>query len=135
MTGLSTFGPSLKAGGTISPSVFVKLSTTTDSTVVQCVGADAPFGISQEGVDQPPGLAGSDGMAGHAGEDMKVYGPGSTCMLVVGAGGINPGDKLKPDASGNGITTVTANDLYGAIALEAGAAGTKAKVYVWQGKV
>jgi len=135
MTGLGTFGPSFKAGGNILPSIFVKISTTADDTVLACVAGDDPFGISQEGVDQPPGVAGSDGNAGRAGENMKVYGPGSQCLITLGTGGCARGDYLKPAAAGNGVTASTAADKYGAQALEIGAAGEKILVVVIKGKI
>jgi hypothetical protein len=133
-TGLGTFGPAFKAGGNIATSVFVKISTAADETVLVCASGDDPFGISQEGAHDPPGLAGSDGNAAAAGQDIKVYGPGShSPMINVGAGGVTRGDYLKPDNSGFAVTAST-GDKCGAIALESGSANDRIKAYVWKGK-
>jgi hypothetical protein len=131
--GLNTFGTALKAGGNINPSRFVKISTAANETVLQAGTNEDMFGISQPGVDQPPGVTGSDGLAARAGENLLVYGPGSTALLEIGSGGCNPADYLKSDTDGKGVTAATSGptaQFVGAIALETGSSGDKIRVYV-----
>lgn len=51
--------PSMVAGGTIAPSVGIKLDTTADQ-VVQATSGDALIGVMQLGQRDTPGLTGSD---------------------------------------------------------------------------
>jgi hypothetical protein len=133
MTGLETLGPSFKAGGAINPSRFVKISTVANMTVLQASTNDDVFGVSQLGVDQPPGVTGSDGQAARAGENVKVFGPGSICGLFIGSGGCTAGDYLKSDSAGAGVTAATSGptaQFVGAIALETANQNDIAHVYV-----
>jgi hypothetical protein len=132
-TGLNTFGTAFKAGGNIGPSCFVKISTAANETVLLASTNEDVFGVSQEGLHNPPGLAGADAYAAVAGENIKIYGPGSTCMLTIGSGGCSPGDYLKSDSSGFGVAAATTGataQSVGAIALETGSSGDKIRVYV-----
>lgn len=122
-----------QATGNINPSVFVKIDTSNDNSVVQCVGSDQAIGVSQEFSKLAP-IPGAASLAAASGDNVRVYGLGAICLLTAGSAGYTRGDKLKPDANGNAITA-SSNDLFGAIALESAVAAALGRVQVVLGKV
>jgi len=128
--------PTFKAGANINPAVFCKLDTTAAYQIVQAgAGELAPF-ISQRGSKYAPGLSGSTTLVAESGDTgVQVFGQGEVTFLTAGSGGFVQGDKLKSDANGFGITTVTAADIYNAIALETAASGQVGSVLIVNGKV
>ncbi len=123
-------GVQFRAGGTIGPAVFVKLSTAADNTVLQAGAGDPIIGISQVGQRRVPGLAGSDPtIAAIAGEFVEVFIIGDVAQLTAGAA-FTRGDFLMSDANGDGITATTVLEV-GAVALQsAGAAGVLVNVLI-----
>jgi len=123
-----------RAGGTIRPSRFVKI--TGDSTVEECDAGDPIFGISGEWTrDTPVDVYTSTGInAALDGDQVTIYGTGDAGCLLEIAGVVTAGSLLQSDANGAGIvlTTIpaTADQEAGAVALEAGAAGDKIRVQV-----
>ena len=110
-----------RAGGTILPSRFVKI--TGDSTVEQTGAGETIFGISQEfSRDVPVDVIPASGVnAAILDDQIRVFGQADVCLLDVdGSGGaITAGQTLKSDANGRGISLgVVATDETGAIALE-----------------
>ena len=106
----SLASPNYIAGGNINIASFVKLVFGTSYTVVQCLSAgDKPIGVAQQGSKQPPGVVGSDGLAAHLNEPVQVFGPGDVCRIQVSASstGVNAGDALVSDSSGNGYALST----------------------------
>lgn len=118
---------SMKASGNISPSRFVKLTTTADGEVTQAGAGEQIYGISQKTTRRTPYGALDDGYAAIAGENVGVHGIGEECLLEAG-GTVAPGDRLKSDASGKGVATTTNLDEWGAICLQAGTAGKLVRV-------
>ncbi len=122
------------AGGNILPATFVKIdSSVGQPTVIQASAAtDKLIGIAQESTDQPPipQLTGTQ-YAANAGENVRVYQNGDTCLLLVGTGpGVTAGDELTSDATGAAIATTTVGNRVGAIALQSGAQGTYVRARV-----
>lgn len=124
--------PNLIAGGTINPSVFVKVSTAADNTVLQAVAGDKVIGISQVGTKFPQGVVGSTGEAADAGDNIELFGFGDVTLLLAGSGGFTAGQFLKSDANGAGvpITGTTTPEAVGAVALETTTAGQYGRVQV-----
>jgi hypothetical protein len=127
--------PNFRASGVITTASFVKVDASNDNSVLQAGSGDRPIGVSMESAQLAPFGSNSTAAATAAGDEIRVYGQGEICNLTAGSGGFTVGDMLKPDANGNGLTTVTANDLIGAVALETTAAGAQGRVYVVFGKV
>lgn len=124
------------AGGNISPHRFVKSSTTEDHTVLQAGTGESVIGISHKGVRNAPYGALDDGYAAIDGESgFRIYLAGEICHLELGTGGATAGDLLKSDTNGKGVTADTDQDIYGARALENGAAGDVIKVQVVHGYI
>lgn len=130
MSSIYIVTPNLTAQGNINPSVFVKLDTSNNLSVLQAGAGDATFGVMWEGTLNAPGTSADAGYAATSGDGASIYGPGSVCLLAVGSGGWTAGDLLKSDASGNGITTTTSGDKIGAVALETGSYGEFRQVLV-----
>lgn len=124
--------PALLATGNISPSTFVKLSTSEDNSGSQAGANAVVIGISGVGVEDPPGVTGST--AYHATDDhaIELLGLGDIGLLKAGTGGWTRGDFLESDASGNGVTAAAAGTArnIGAIALENCAASELGRVQV-----
>ena len=119
---------SLKAGGDIRPSRFISISG--NYTVSESNAGSVVFGVSHDSTKAAP----ADGLANanHAEADDTVsyYKLGDSCLLTAGAA-VAAGAFLKPDADGRGVTASTADDLAGAVALEAaGAAGELIRVQI-----
>lgn len=124
--------PQLIAGGTLAPMTFAKVSTAADDTCLQAGANDVIIGITQVGTDNPPGLTGATSNAATVGESIQLYGLGDICSLTAGSGGWTAGDRLKSDASGNGVTIATSgvSQNCGAVALETVAAGGIGRVQI-----
>ena len=123
---------SVMANGTIQPNRFVKLDSGTPSAykVLQCTAnSSVPYGISQDGSLDPPGVNGSATDAARAGTELQIYVMNDICLLQVGSGGWTEGDFLMSDASGQGVTQTSTNPI-GAIALATQSAGDFGRVRV-----
>lgn len=120
---------SKKANGNIPPARFVKLDSSGDNLVLVATAGDKCYGICQPDVRRTPYSSLDDGYAAIAGEDVKVFGIGETCLLELVAS-VSPGDRLKSDATGKGTPVTANNDEYGAIALVAGVSGQLVMVQV-----
>ena len=112
---------SRRATGTIAPYTFVSLDTANVGQVVQAAAGGEIHGISQPGTRRVPYDGLDDGNAAIAGENVNIFGPPEKEVILRIGGTVAVGDRLKSDATGRGITTVTANDEVGAIATKAGA--------------
>lgn len=134
MTTLDSQGPNFRVGGNIYPSRFVKGDASNDWTVLQAGTNEDAIGISTEGDANPPTSGNTLGVPYYvSGQDMKVYGPGSVCLLELGTGGITRFAYLKADTDGKGVAATTSGataQFVGAMALESGSAGDKVRVYV-----
>ena len=126
-----------KAGGTIAPSVFVKLDTSADQQVVQSTAGsgshgDISIGVSQVWQRDTPGLTGSNSaQMALSGDMVAILGPGRIAPVTAG-GTVTRGDLLKTNASGQVITSSTTADNVVAVALQSGASGNLIKVLVLQ---
>lgn len=126
-------GKSYFASGNINCASFVKEVSTNDFTVSQCGASDTPWGISQQGSFDPPGLSGSTAYAATTGQPLLVYHQGDVCLLQAGTAGFTAGDYLGPDANGYGVTVTSGK--YGAKALVTAAASAWGRVEVVIGQV
>ena len=125
--------PPLLAGGDITTSSFVKLSTAADFTALQAGANEQTIGISQVGPKDPPGVSGSSALAASDGLHVQIFGLGDICLLRAGTGGWTRAQNLKADSSGDGVpvaTTGTTIQYAGAVALESAAAGEYGLVQV-----
>ena len=131
MSSSRNVAPNLISGGTIAPSVLVKLSTSADNTCLQAVANDKCIGISQPGTRDPQGVS-SNTYAAASGDTIELFGLGDICNLTAGTGGWTRGDLLVSDANGNGITAATDGTLQNiaAIALESTTAGQLGRVQI-----
>lgn len=119
---------SFKASGNVTPSRFVKLSST-DNVVAQAGAGEAIIGVSQAGTRNAPYSSLDDGYAAADGEDLEVFGDNEVCWLELGAAA-TVGARLKSDANGAGTPVTANNDEWGAVALVAGASGDLIQVEV-----
>ena len=129
--------PNLVAGGNIAPSRFIKLSTSADNTALQAGANEEVFGISSEAGREPPLPSVSTMYAAQSGDAFNHYSEGDTCLLEYGDD-VTAGAYLKADTDGKGVpiaSTGTTLQIYGARALQSGAAGTKGRVQVQRGKI
>lgn len=127
-----------KASANIRPSRFVKISG--NYTVAEAGAGEYPIGISQEFAPYAPIPSVSTEYAANSGDPVSIYDgtePASIKqpLLVIGSGGCTAGAYLKSGSNGEGIATSTGGDIYGAIALEAGASGEAIRVHIVRGKV
>lgn len=120
---------SFVASGNIYPARFVKLNTSAMGQVTQSGAGEKCFGISQEGSYNVPYLALDDGYAAIANIPLEVFVAGAVCLLTLG-GTVTRGDRLKSDASGQGVTTTSTGDEIGAEALASGTSGQMIPVRV-----
>lgn len=128
-------GQSFMANGDIYPCRFVELVTTAGLTgrVTQCGAGEKVYGISQMGLRRDPYIE-TSGRAAISGELIGVFDDGEECALELG-GTVTQFDRLKADANGKGVVTVTDRDEYGAIALVSGVSGDQIKVKVQRGQI
>lgn len=127
---------SFKAGGTIYPMRFVKLSTT-ENELLQCGANEQIWGVSQEGAKLP--LHNEEFAAGQysyltetRSDAPAVNTIGDICDVIAG-GSFNCGDRLKSDADGKAVaaaTTGTTVQFISGRALEAGVTGQPSKILV-----
>src|SRR5262249_39352494 len=107
----------------IAPSRFVKRSTTADAQFLQAGAGDRIAGISQVGTRQTPYGGLDDGFCAIANENFHVFLPGVDKEAFLELGGtVSPGDYLKSDANGAGVTASSGDEI-GARAMVAGVAG------------
>lgn len=121
--------------GNIAPSRFVKIdSTKAGGYVAQAGAGDVVFGISEQGVRQPPITGLDDGYAGILDSNsIVVFTEKDECWIECGAA-VTEGDLLKSDANGKGITAGSDGDYYGAQAEQTStAAGQLVRVVVKSG--
>jgi hypothetical protein len=121
---------SLKAGGDILPSRFIKISA--DYTAVAATAeTDLVFGISHDSTKAAP----ADGLASdkhaEAGDHVSYYKLGDSCLLELG-GTVAAGGLIEPGAAGVGVAAAGANTLAGAVALEGGVSGELIRVQILQ---
>lgn len=117
-----------RAGGTIQPSTFVKLSTSADNTVLAAGSGDLPIGIATPSAKLVPAFS-QTGEAADSGDSVTVFGLGEVCLLLAGSGGLTHGDLVKSDSNGAGITA-SGGDKVGAFCLSNASAGNFARVQV-----
>lgn len=110
---------SLRAGGDINPSRFVKF--TGEYTIGQAAAStDQPIGISQEGAKAAP-VPGASTLAAASGDYLFAYGESQICYLECGTT-ITAGQRLASDGDGKGVPAAT-GDWYGAVAEQDGSSG------------
>lgn len=113
---------SFLASGSVAPCRFIKQDTSNEGYVLAAGAGDLPFGVSQPGTRLPPIDGFDDGFAATQNTaSLTVYTAQDECWLEIGAAVTN-GDYLKPSTNGVGITASSADNIYGAIALQAGTA-------------
>lgn len=105
------------SGGNISPSRFVVI----DATAFKAVNSAADnthfiIGISQEWAKLAPISNATTYAADTAGDPIKVYQIGDTCLLQSSSAGWTAGDRLTSTTAGVGVTA-SSTDYYGAVAL------------------
>src|SRR3972149_1925695 len=125
--------PSLVAGGNISTCRFVKASTAADYQCLQAGANDLVIGICGEGSELAPIPSQSTQYHASSGRPGELFVNGEPVLLLIGAGGVTRGDRIKSDADGKGVTiasTGTTVQHVGAVALESAAADEKAHVLV-----
>lgn len=121
--------PAFVASGNINPSVFVKLDTSNNFSVLQAGANARTIGITSEGTKYAPGTN-SNTYNAVQGDEVTVYGLGDVCLLTIGSGGCTVGDLLESDANGAGVTSTTSGHAVGAVALETRAYNEKARVQI-----
>jgi hypothetical protein len=108
--------PNFVANGTIQPSRFVTIDSTSENAVIQAsANTQELIGISQEWSKLAP-IPGASSEAADAGDPIKVYGLSDICLLQSTTAGWTAADRLTSDANGNGVTA-SGTDHYGAVAL------------------
>lgn len=113
------------AGNTILVNQFVKISTAADHTLTPCGANDSAYGISQVGMQQPPGLTGSNNaICANANDNFLVYPLGSVAQITCG-GTVTAGAFVNSDANGHAVTAANGIAICGQM-VEAGANGTLA---------
>lgn len=127
------------ASGSILPSRFVaQAGGTGNDFYVRAVTStnDIPVAISTESTYRDPGVAAFYGAAsfpaGVDGLSLRVYASGGdpdTCLLEAG-GTVNPGDYIKTDNVGRGVTATPATDNIYARALTGGTTGSLIRVNI-----
>ncbi|MFZ9792519.1 MAG: hypothetical protein ACO3F3_09285 [Gemmataceae bacterium] len=119
------YNPAFVVGGTnatVYPARFVKI--TGEFAVEQATAGDGVIGVAQEGTWAPPGItellgATSSTYAAKTGQTLKVFGLGDICVVEVAASTtVNAGAFVKSDADGRAVSTSTAGDKVGGIALQ-----------------
>lgn len=123
--------PSFLAGEDLAPSIFIKLESGEDNTIVKCGAGDQATGVTAEHTREAP-IPGVTPLAAADGESVQVYGLGEPCEITVGATPVTAGAYLKPDANGLAIPAV-ATDKYSAQARTGAAAGEKVKAILKSG--
>lgn len=114
------------ASGDIRPSRFVKKSGA--YTVAESDANEVCIGISHEGTKAAP-LPGASTLAAAAGDPLRVYSDGETCLLEAGAA-VTAGARLKSDADGRGVTAAAGEPSYAVAERGAAAAGEKMQVVI-----
>jgi len=121
------------AGAAIAPSVFVKVSTAADNTVLTASTNEAVIGVATDAAMNAPITGASANAAVAAGDPIAINPLGSVCLLKIGSGGCTRGAQLVSDSSGFGVAAgATGQQNVGAIALESAAQNELARVLVWR---
>lgn len=124
------------ANGNIPIASFVKNDSTaaTNRKVIVCGLNDLPTGIANIAARNPPLPNQSDpNYAAIAGDPVQVFQDGDPCLLKLGSSAVVAGQRLKSDASGNGIPIATSGATLqniGAVAEVAANAGEYCQVRV-----
>lgn len=114
-----------KAGGTINPARFIKMSQVADNAFLQAAAAtDIIVGVSTEGTQDSPIFAQTD--AATVGEQFNYHQVNTTPVVECG-GTVAAGKALTSDANGKAIEAGV-NEYVGAISLMSGVSGEKIKV-------
>ena len=127
-----------KASGNIICSRLVSLTSAADFTFIQATANLEAFGVAYEGSNYPPlsDLV-STNYAASDGEEFRIYGPGTECLVEAG-NTITRGVKCKSDSVGRAIPIEVAGatrQYYAGWALEsATAAGQKVRFWVQPGE-
>lgn len=129
----------VKAGGNISPSVFVALDGAADFQVRQATANDIDIvGVSGIDTNVAPNLDQAlfaqtiTPYHAVAGGQVNIYTDGDICLLTIGSGGCTSAQRLMSDSNGAGIIHTTGN-WYGARSLQAGVSGDLISVLVENG--
>ena len=128
----------MKAGGTIRRSRFVKPSTTENNTCLEADANEAVIGISQIGGREAPlpSVTADPPQAAQDGDHVHIHTNNTECedvVLEIGSGGITAGAWIKSDADGKGVAAATSGTTLqwvGARALEAASDGELCKVEI-----
>lgn len=99
--------PQLIAGGNISPSTFVKVSTAANNTCLQAGDNERVVGVSQVGAKDPPGVSGASAYAAVSGDTVQLFGEGDVCLVLVGSGGVTRGALVKSTSAGAAVLAAT----------------------------
>ncbi len=122
------------AAGSISPSVFVTIDTSSEKAVNQASGTTAfIIGITDQWSKYAPIPNASVVAADTAGDPVTVFQEGDECLLTATTAGWTAGDRLTSNSSGQGVTASGSN-YYGAIALTTLSAAGLGQVKVATGK-
>ena len=128
--------PGLTAGSNIAPMSFAVMSTVNDFEIIQSGLNGRALFVTQQYMQQPPGLPGSDQTIAASGPStlmpygwpIAVYVVGDVAKLRVSST-VTRGDGLKSDANGWGQTAVS-GDVICAYALESGTQSQIITVFV-----
>jgi hypothetical protein len=108
--------PNFVANGTIQPSRFVTIDSTSENAVIQAsANTQELIGVSQEWSKLAP-IPGASSEAADAGDPIKVYGLTDICLLQSTTAGWTAGDRLTANSSGQGVTA-SGTEHFGAVAL------------------
>lgn len=121
-----------KAGGTIRPSRFVKVSTAADFTILEADANEFVVGVSMENTRDAP-LDGASTDLASSGDPCEYYGEGRIAPVLVGSGGVTRGAEVKSDADGQAVlaaTTGTTKQNIGGVALETASEGELARILI-----
>lgn len=119
--------------GNVKPSAVVKLSPLGDFSCVQATGAtnEVPFGIAQNYVKGAQGSPFASDYAGVAGDEIEVWGPGSTCQAAVKQESVSmqAGNSVGSNANGE-LVTVNSGWAVGFL-LESGTAARRERLRIF----
>ena len=129
--------PPLVAGENLSPSRFIKLSTSANQTALMCGNAERAFGITHDGQVTPPDLIAAIGgsadtpYAALSGMPFEYFATSQYALLECGTAWTRAA-LLTSDASGKGKTASSTNPV-NAQALTSASAGEKRIVWIKDG--
>lgn len=123
-----------RASGQIAIGTFVTIDPANDFSVSQATSGSVPHGIAALAAEDVPQGSNSLNAADGAGDSLQVFTVGEQCRLLIGSGGVSPGDFIRSDNSGAGVKA-SSGQYYGAVAVQAASQGAYGRVYVVLGKV